>query len=132
MRVISSILAAGLLAGCAAGPGSVDSSSVRDKTVRSGQTVELNGYRTYRRSLGCKTTSLPDIVITQPPANGEVTVSRLVSHFPVNNEGCGGRFLGRSVFYRSAPGFRGQDETSFIVTFQDGETRAARYRIDVR
>jgi hypothetical protein len=132
MRAVMTVAMAVVLAGCAGGPGSVDSSVVREKIVRSGQAATLGGYRTFKRSQGCSTTDLPDIAITTPPSYGSTYVSRGTSSFSAATAGCGGRYLSRNVGYRSAPGFRGEDETAYLVTFSDGERRAVRYRLQVR
>lgn len=124
------------LSACAGG--SVGSNEwVFAQTMRSGVKTRLGDYRSFS-TRDCRTVSLPEISVVQPPRHGAVTFGAAPSRYvrdPSNRvEHPCARRSGTAVviYYRSTPGYRGADALAYRVRFANGETTLYRKRLTVR
>jgi hypothetical protein len=125
-----------MLAGCAGA--SVGSDEwVFAQTVRSGALARLGDYRSLSKR-DCRTVSLPEVSVVEPPRHGAVTFGAGPARYvrdPSNRvEHRCDRAPGTAVvlYYRSTPGYRGADALAYRVRFANGETTLYRKRLTVR
>lgn len=140
-KVLAAALVAATLGGCATAglEGAGDSTEVSiTRFARSGERKVVSDYRTYRISLGCATTSLPEVSILKRPLFGEVDLATAPAARFFGNEsrersacrGVSGPTM--VVYYTSRRGFRGHDFFSYRVRFKNGETRHVEATVQVR
>ena len=75
----------------------------------------------------CTADAAPVVHLVTPPAHGNVTIAQ--GHVPANCPGM--KFSGWVAFYRSAKGFRGQDNFTLEVKDAAGETKIQQITVTV-
>jgi hypothetical protein len=109
--------------------------STIERTVDSGTELVLS--RPTFWDSGCHARGVT-VTVTQPPANGTVSVTEGLNTAPDHPKfgtagRCGGmQIMGKQVVYRSSPGFHGSDVVVYHYVSDWGERAAATVFITVR
>jgi hypothetical protein len=105
------------------------------RTVDSGMELVLSRPTFWNSACNARSVT---VTVTQPPANGTVSVTEGLNTAPGNPKfgtagRCGGmQIMGKQVVYRSRPGFHGSDVVVYEYVSDWGERAAATVIVTVR
>src|SRR5215831_11674785 len=125
------LLVAGLLGGCATGS-KPPVHAVR--TVQSGARSQVAFF--YYLGKDCQPQGVPQVTVTQAPANGTVTIGA-GDHLPQYGADQAGAACNQQpvpsaeVYYQSSDSFRGADSFSIAVRYSSSYTQAYTYNVTV-
>ena len=133
------LLRYGLIAACLLGLGAAaqaqDATQPQDSVVerkvkgQAGRDVRIGAY--FNIKPDCTTGPLPTLRLKEPPANGKVTVRQMRVQATNVRQCLAVEVPAFVAFYRSSPGFTGQDSALIEITSASGKVHLHRILLTV-
>ena len=123
------LLLAGVLLGAAAPALAQDAILERQAKGQAGRDIRIAVFASIKPD--CTAGQLPSVRLKQPPANGTVTVKQGRMRTTNFKQCLAVEVPAFIAFYRSTPGFSGQDSVLIEVVSADGKTQLQRYTVTV-
>jgi hypothetical protein len=104
----------------------------QEKQIKTSQGIDGNLAILVQVNSDCTPGPIPELRIDVAPANGWLIVKNGLIHLPDSAPNCKGAAVpANAIFYRSKPGFSGEDHVSVEVTFAGAPARTENYSISV-